>query len=69
MRKCRGAPIREGAGKDKILLEEKREKKKWESLSLGEKAVDFTSRHQYSVIAGAWATGIAGAFAHMFRDP
>lgn len=60
---------REGAGKDALTLEEKKEITKWEHMSMGEKIVDYTARHQYSVIAGAWATGIAGAFGYMMRDP
>lgn len=59
----------EGAGKDALTLGEKKESTKWEHLSMGEKIVDYTARHQYSVIAGAWATGIAGAFGYMMRDP
>jgi hypothetical protein len=38
-------------------------------MTLSQKAVDFTARHQFSVIAGCWALGIAGAFGGIMRDP
>ncbi|KAI0307126.1 hypothetical protein B0F90DRAFT_1685342, partial [Multifurca ochricompacta] len=41
----------------------------WEKMPLSEKVIDFTARHQYSVIAGCWAVGIAGAFGAIMRNP
>lgn len=49
--------------------QEARAESEWDNLSLGQKVVDFTARHQYSVIAGCWALGITGAFATIMRDP
>jgi hypothetical protein len=38
-------------------------------MTLSQKVVDFTARHQFSVIAGCWALGIAGAFGAIMRNP
>ncbi|KAH9977736.1 hypothetical protein BGW80DRAFT_1435465 [Lactifluus volemus] len=52
----------EKAGQDQVALIKRREETRWENMTLSQKAVDFTARHQFSVIAGCWALGIAGAF-------
>ena len=38
-------------------------------MTLSQKAVDFTARHQFSTIAGCWALGITGAFGTIMRNP
>jgi len=38
-------------------------------MTLSQKAVDFTARHQFSTIAGCWALGITGAFGAIMRNP
>ncbi|KAI0268217.1 hypothetical protein BC834DRAFT_821675, partial [Gloeopeniophorella convolvens] len=52
----------DGAGNDQLALIKRREEAKWENLTITQKVVDFTARHQFSAIAGCWALGVAGAF-------
>lgn len=60
---------RERANPDQVALIHRRSETRWENMTLGQKAVDFTARHQFSVIAGCWALGIAGAFGTIMRNP
>jgi hypothetical protein len=60
---------REKADQDQVALIKRRDETGWEDMTLGQKAVDFTARHQFSAIAGCWALGIAGAFGAIMRDP
>jgi len=59
----------ETADQVQVALIKRREETGWENMTLSQKAVDFTARHQFSVIAGCWALGIAGAFGGIMRDP
>jgi len=59
----------EGAGQDQLALIKHRKQTGWEDMTLSQRVVDFTARHQFSAIAGCWALGIAGAFGAIMRDP
>jgi len=59
----------EKANPDQVALIKHRDDTMWSNMSLSQKVVDFTARHQYSVIAGCWALGIAGAFGVIMRNP
>jgi hypothetical protein len=60
---------RERAGEDQVALIRRRNETGWENMTLSQKVVDFTARHQFSAIAGCWTMGIAGAFGAIMRDP
>jgi hypothetical protein len=51
------------------VLIKRREEVKWHHMSLSQKVVDWTARHQFSAIAGCWALGITGAFGVIMRNP
>ncbi|KDQ64181.1 hypothetical protein JAAARDRAFT_52163 [Jaapia argillacea MUCL 33604] len=58
-----------GAGKEAMESEEAKEFARWEALSPMQKAGDWASRHEYSVILGSWSTAMVGAFGYIMRDP
>ncbi len=60
---------RERANPDQVALIQRRSETVWKKMTLSQKTVDFTARHQFSVIAGCWALGIAGAFGTIMRNP
>jgi len=60
---------RERANPDQVALIKGHEESKRQNMTLSQKAVDFTARHQFSTIAGCWALGIAGAFGAIMRNP
>jgi len=60
---------RERANPDQVALVKRRVETGWQSMTLSQKVVDFTARHQFSAIAGCWALGIAGAFGAIMRNP
>jgi hypothetical protein len=60
---------RERANLDQVVLIKHRERTTWHDMTLTQKVVDFTARHQFSAIAGCWALGIAGAFGAIMRNP
>jgi hypothetical protein len=60
---------RERANPDQVVLIKHREKTRWQNMTLSQKVVDFTARHQFSTIAGCWALGITGAFGAIMRNP
>ncbi|KAF5332013.1 hypothetical protein D9758_014573 [Tetrapyrgos nigripes] len=52
-----------------ILSEkERQEKAKWESMTWQQKVGDWTSRHEYSIIIGSWASSLAIAGGIISRD-
>jgi len=59
----------ERANPDQVALIKGHEETKWQNMTLSQKAVDFTARHQFSTIAGCWALGITGAFGAIMRNP
>jgi hypothetical protein len=69
LKKTQNYAHREGAGQDQLVLIKRRKETGWENMTLSQKAVDFTARHQFSAIAGCWTLGIAGAFGAIMRDP
>ena len=64
-----GGGHRERANPDQVKLIHHRSETGWEKMTFSQKTVDFTARHQFSVIAGCWALGIAGAFGMIIRNP
>jgi hypothetical protein len=60
---------RESANQDQVVLIKHREGTTWHDMTLSQKVVDFTARHQFSAITGCWALGIAGAFGAIMRNP
>jgi hypothetical protein len=60
---------RERADEVQLALTRRRKETGWENMTLSQKVVDFTARHQFSAIAGCWAMGITGAFGTIMRDP
>jgi hypothetical protein len=64
-----GGGHRESANPDQVKLIHRRSETGWEKMTFSQKTVDFTARHQFSVIAGCWALGIAGAFGTIIRNP
>jgi len=63
---------RERANPDQVALIKRRDDTKWQqtmNMTMSQRVVDFTARHQFSTIAACWALGIAGAFGAIMRDP
>lgn len=60
---------RERANSGQVTLIKRRVETDWQNMTINEKAVDFTARHQFSTIAGCWALGISGAFGAIMRNP
>ncbi|KAI0068673.1 mitochondrion protein [Artomyces pyxidatus] len=56
-------------GKQELETVRSRADARWESMTVTQKVLDVTARHQFSVIAGCWALGIAGAFGAIMRNP
>lgn len=44
------------------------ERARFDALSTADKVRDWASRHQYSIILGSWAVGMAAAGAIVARD-
>lgn len=64
----RGRYVRSDSGKlelDRVAAEEET---RFNALSITEKAFDWSSRHQYSIILGSWALSMAAAGAIVARD-
>ncbi|KAI0347113.1 hypothetical protein BDW22DRAFT_1351471 [Trametopsis cervina] len=57
-----------GAGKDELDSIAARQRARWESLTLSQKVSDYASRHEYGLIAGAWAATMAGSFGVIMRN-
>ncbi|TRM67877.1 hypothetical protein BD626DRAFT_480078 [Schizophyllum amplum] len=56
---------------ENLLFTDKKEleaRKHWESLSTGQKIKEWGMNHQYSIILGGWAAGIATSSAIIFRN-
>ncbi|TFY73858.1 hypothetical protein EWM64_g10152, partial [Hericium alpestre] len=58
-----------GLGMKEMEMATERQQRKWENMPLTDKMVDFAARHEWSLIAGCWAVGLAGAFGYIMRDP
>lgn len=57
-------------GENLLLSDSKEieERQRWESLSTGQKIKEWGMNHQYSIILGGWAAGIATSSAIIFRN-
>ena len=47
---------------------ERREERRWESLSSGQKLKDWAMRNQYKIILGSWAASMAVAGTIVMRN-
>jgi len=59
----------ERANPDQVALVKHREETRRQNMTMSQKVVDFTARHQFSTIAGCWVLGITGAFGAIMRNP
>ncbi|KAI5124878.1 hypothetical protein M0805_007308 [Coniferiporia weirii] len=55
-------------GKAELDTVESRERARWASMSMRDKAADFAMHHQYSLISGSWAASMLGAYSWISRD-
>ncbi|EKM52074.1 uncharacterized protein PHACADRAFT_165407 [Phanerochaete carnosa HHB-10118-sp] len=58
-----------GAGKEELDKQEARAHKRWERLSVTQKAQDLAARYQYGLVIGGWAAALFGSFYFIKKNP
>ena len=61
-------PRRKGVSRQLLDNAKAREASEWDSLGSKEKLSNWVARHQYKVILGSWAAGMAVAGTIIMRD-